>query len=233
MDGTPMPAYGDVLEKADLWAVVAYVRSLATPSPPAPLPADPIAAGHAFAAKYGCIGCHVLDEGRGGDVGPDLRLSGVRLRSEWVRGFLAAPRAPGKIYPWRVYRMPGLQLTPEEVEAGTRYVAAMGKRNGPSAPLPDPTTFPADKVTEGKNLYVLRCAECHNLGKVIETPAVKQQGPDLINVAQRIDYAWAKDWILDPKKIDPKTRMIMPGITPDDVEKVRMFLWKTSIEAGR
>ena len=59
------------------------------------------------------------------------------------------------------------------------------------------------------------------------------EGADLINVAQRIDYAWAKDWILDPKKIDPKTRMIMPGITPDDVEKVRMFLWKTSMEGAR
>jgi len=28
VDGTPMPAYGDALSPADLWAVVAYVRSL-------------------------------------------------------------------------------------------------------------------------------------------------------------------------------------------------------------
>jgi mono/diheme cytochrome c family protein len=31
MDGTPMPAYGDVLAPADLWAVVDYVRALAAP----------------------------------------------------------------------------------------------------------------------------------------------------------------------------------------------------------
>ena len=68
---------------------------------------------------------------------------------------------------------------------------------------------------------------------MIETPAAKQQGPDLINVARRIDYAWARDWILDPKKIDPKTKMIVPSLTPEDVEKVQMFLWQTSAEASR
>ena len=79
---------------------------------------------------------------------------------------------------------------------------------------------------------MLRCAECHNLGKVIETPVVKQQGPDLIEVARRVDYEWAKAFILDPKTFDPKTRMVMPGLTPDDVERVRMFVWKASMEAA-
>ena len=230
MDGTPMPAYGDVIEKADMWAVVAYVHSLAVPPAHEALPADPIAGGHAVAAKYSCQGCHVLDDGKGGDVGPDLRVSGQKLREDWVRGFLAAPRAAGKIYPWRVYRMPALGLSREEVDAATRYLATVGKHA--PGPLPDPATFPAGAVEEGKTLYVLRCAECHNLGKVIETPSVKQQGPDLIYVAQRLDYAWAKEWILDPRKIDAKTRMVMPGITPDDVEKVRMFLWKVSMETA-
>jgi cytochrome c2 len=184
------------------------------------------------AAKYFCFGCHVLDDGKGGDVGPDLRISAQKLRPEWVRGFLAAPRAAGKIYPWRVYRMPGLKLSPEEVKVATRYLATIGKRPDPSPPLPDPVTFPADKVEEGKSLYVLRCAQCHSLGKVVETPPASQQGPDLVTVAQRIDYAWAKDWIQDPTKIDPKTKMIMPGLTPDEGDKVRMFVWKASIAAG-
>jgi len=232
MDGTPMPAYGDVFDKAQMWAVVGYVRSLAAPPAPAPLPADPIAAGHAVAAKYFCFGCHVLDDGKGGDVGPDLRVSAQKLRPEWVRGFLAAPRAAGKIYPWRVYRMPGLKLSPEEVKAATRYLATLGKRPDPSPALPDPITFPGDKVEEGKSLYVLRCAQCHSLGKVIETPPASQQGPDLVTVAQRIDYAWAKDWIQDPTKIDPKTKMIMPGLTPQEGDEVRMFVWKASVAAG-
>jgi cytochrome c2 len=150
-----------------------------------------------------------------------------------VRSFLAAPRDTGKIYPWRVWRMPDLKLSRDEVEVMTRYLAAVGGRQDGARPsVPDPETFAPQDVEAGKNLYVLRCAECHNLGGVIETPAVKQQGPDLINVARRIDYGWAKGWILDPRKIDPATKMIMPGITAEDAEKIRAFLWKASMQAG-
>jgi cbb3-type cytochrome oxidase cytochrome c subunit len=66
---------------------------------------------------------------------------------------------------------------------------------------------------------------------VIETPPVKQQGPDLINVADRVDYGFARKWILDPKKVDPNTKMTVPGITQEQVDAVRMFVWKTSMEA--
>ena len=44
---------------------------------------------------------------------------------------------------------------------------------------------------------------------------------------------WAARWILDPRKIDPKTKMTVPGITPEQVEAVRMFVWKASIEASK
>ena len=53
------------------------------------------------------------------------------------------------------------------------------------------------------------------------TPAATQQGPDLIRVAPRVDFEWAKRWIVESKKIDPKTRMTNPGITPAQAEKTR------------
>jgi cytochrome c oxidase cbb3-type subunit 2 len=231
MDGTPMPAYGDSVVGEDRWALVHHVLSLRVTPAPAPLPQDPIKAGRAVAVKYGCRGCHVLDDGKGGEVGPDLRVSGQKLGSDWVRAFVAAPRDVGKIYPWRPWRMPHLGLSEDECAAVTRYLAAMGRRKEAPAEVPDPATFAAARVEEGKNLYLLRCTECHNLGTVIETPPAKQQGPDLIRVAGRVDYAWARKWIIDPKKIDPKTKMTVPGLTPEQVDSVRMFVWKTSLDA--
>lgn len=233
MDGSPMPAYGDVLDTAQRWAVVDYVFSLRAPAPPAALPADPVAAGRAVAEKYGCRGCHVLDDGRGGDVGPDLRISGQKLDPTWTRAFLRSTREHGKIYPWRVARMPQLSFSEEEVDVLARWVAIMGQRPDKPLVVPPVESFPADRVDTGKLFFLLRCTECHNLGKVIETPAVKQQGPDLIHVGARVDYEWARQWITDPKKIDPKTKMVIPGgLAPADVDAVRMFLWKTSIEAN-
>ena len=230
MDGSPMPSFADTVQGDDRWALVDYVLSLEDPAPPTVYSKDPIRAGRQLAAEFGCRGCHVLDDGTGGNVGPDLRVSGQKLSSEWVRSFLDAPRERGKIYPWRTHRMPDLGLTEEQAEVAARYLAAMGRRNGRPWSTPDPSTFQQEQLAAGQGIFMLRCTECHTLGDVIETPPIKQQGPDLIHVAERVDYAWASRWILDPKRIDPVTRMTNPGITPADVEAVRMFLWKTSIE---
>ncbi|MFN8544947.1 MAG: c-type cytochrome [Candidatus Binatia bacterium] len=232
MDGTPMPAFGDVIEKPDLIAVVHYLQSLQAKPTAQPLPSDPVAAGRAVAARYSCQGCHVLDDGKGGAVGPDFRLVSQKLSPEWVRTFLKSPDGYGKIYPWRPYVMPRLGIKPDEIDAMAKYFAAVGKREDKPLVLPDPKTFPAAKLEEGKNLFVLRCAQCHTLGKVIETPLAAQQGPDLIKVAGRVDYAWAREWIINPKKFDPNTRMQVTDITPDQVDSVRMFVWKTAMETG-
>jgi cytochrome c oxidase cbb3-type subunit 2 len=232
MDGSPMPGYGDSLDEPQRWALVDYVLSLRTPPPATPLSTDPIEAGRQVAAKYSCGGCHVLDDGKGGDVGPDFRLTGQKLDPMWIRDFLRAPYTYGKIYPWRAYRMPQLPLSDGEIEAVARYIAAIGKRPDAAIALPDPASFPAAKVDAGKTTAVITCAQCHALGKVVQTPLASQQGPDLIRVAGRVDYAWAKSWITDPRKYDPKTKMLIPtALSPDDVENVRMFVWKTSMEA--
>jgi mono/diheme cytochrome c family protein len=230
MDGTPMPAFRDQIQGADRWALVDYVRSLRVPAPPLVRPADPILAGRQVAEKFSCRGCHVLDDGKGGDVGPDLRVSGQKLGSDWVRTWLKDPRAYGKVYMWRPQRMPRLALSSEEIDVLARYLAAMGHRKDAPVTPPDPEKFPQAKLDLGKNIFLLRCTECHNLGKVIETPLAKQQGPDLVRVAPRVDFEWAKKWISNPHAVDPKTRMTVPGITPEQVDAVRMFVWKTSIE---
>jgi cytochrome c oxidase cbb3-type subunit 2 len=234
MDGSPMPSYGDVLDVPQRWALVDYVQSLRTPPAATPPPADATVAGRAVAAKYSCQGCHVLDDGKGGDVGPDFRLAGQKLDPGWVRRFLQAPHSYGKLYPWRASRMPNLPLSAEERDVMARYLAAAGGRPDAPVAVPDAAAFPAAKVEAGKNMFVLVCSQCHSLGKVVETPPAAQQGPDLIHVAGRIDYEWAKKWITDPRRIDPKTRMLIPTLlSPDDVDNVRMFVWKMSLEAKR
>jgi cytochrome c2 len=108
----------------------------------------------------------------------------------------------------------------------------MGRRKPGPAATPPIAQLANEKLDEGKLLFMLRCTECHNLGKVIEAPAIKWQGPDLIRVAGRVDYDFARRWILDPHKIEPQTKMVVPGLTPEQVDAVRAFVWKSSLEAG-
>lgn len=232
LDGSPMPAYADNASDPERWALVDYVKSLESPQPARPLPGDPIAAGRAVAEKYSCRACHVLDDGKGGTAGPDLRVSGQKLSSDWVRTYLKAPREYGKIYYWRVARMPKLPLSAEEIEAVVAYLAAMGHRRVGPAASPPVAALASEKLDEGKLLFMLRCTECHNLGKVIEAPPIKWQGPDLIRVAGRVDYDFARRWIQDPHQIEPQTKMVVPGLTAEQVDAVRAFVWKASLEAG-
>jgi cytochrome c2 len=159
-------------------------------------------------------------------------VSGQKLGSDWVRAWLHDPRAWGKVYMWRAQRMPRLALSDDEVDVLARYLAAMGHRKDAPVTPPDPAQFPQAKLDLGKNIFLLRCTECHTLGNVIVTPLPKQQGPDLVRVANRVDFDWAKKWISNPHAVDPKTRMTVPGITPEQVDAVRMFIWKTAIENG-
>lgn len=229
MDGSPMPAFGDLIPLPDRWALIHYVMSLKAPVAAAPLPADPISGGRAVADKYGCRACHVLDDGKGGETGPDLRVSGAKLVPAWVRGFLKAPRTAGKIYPWREARMPDFLLTDTEVDSVVKYLGAMGKRPAGAADRGSPIKLADKPGDEGKNMYVLRCSQCHALGQIVQTPLASQQGPDLINAAKRVDFEWARHWISDPRKIDPKTRMTVTDITPAQIDAVRDFLWRTAL----
>lgn len=228
MNGTPMPSFGDVIPQPDRWALVHYLMALKAPPVVVPPPSDPIAAGRALADKFGCRGCHVLDDGKGGNTGPDLRVSGAKLLPTWVRGFLKAPREAGKIYPWREARMPDLKLSDAEVETAVKYLGTMGKRPASAADTGSPIKLVDKPGDEGQNMYVLRCSQCHALGHIVQTPLASQQGPDLINVAKRVDFEWARSWISDPRKIDPRTRMLVTDITPAQILAVRDFLWRTA-----
>ena len=232
MDGTPMPGYADAAPPDERWALVDYVLSLKKQEPETALPSDPIRAGRVITARRNCQGCHILDDGKGGDVGPDLRISGQKLQPEWIRTFLKAPRAQGKIYPWRPRRMPDLKLTDAEVDVLVAYVGAVGKRAYVQRPVANPEPVPQAALDEGKNLFVLRCVQCHGLGNVVGTPAGIQEGPDLIRAARRVDPEWALKFVLDPKKIDPKSRMTVPGLTREQVKAIRDFVWTTSAANG-
>lgn len=71
--GTEMPA--NAFEDSEIWAIVAYLRSLAPPKH-AVLAGDPIKGKKTFFEAAGCSGCHMVN-GVGGRLGPDLSRVGA------------------------------------------------------------------------------------------------------------------------------------------------------------
>lgn len=66
--GTEMPANG--FEDSEVWAIVAYLRSLTPPKRPI-VSGDPVNGEKIFAGSAGCSNCHMV-MGSGGLLGPDL-----------------------------------------------------------------------------------------------------------------------------------------------------------------
>jgi mono/diheme cytochrome c family protein len=228
IDGTPMPSYAGNYTDAEAWDLSRYILSL--PVPPAAAPRDPLARGRHVVEEKQCFACHVI-EGRGGQVGPSLDVSARKLRFAWVREFLADPRAKGKIYPFTPYRMPDLGLEQDEIEGLLALLAEIAGREYPEPPERAPQ-IDAQVASSGTLFYVIKCAECHNLGDVIPTPLAKQQGPDLINVSQRLRFEWIPEWVANPLAVYPGTAMVDTNLEPEEIESIRAFLWKTSTQAA-
>jgi mono/diheme cytochrome c family protein len=222
-----MPSYASSLKNDEAWDLARYILSMKGPAEPAP--AEPIAHAKRIIEEKQCTACHVI-EGKGGTVGPSLDVSAKKLRFEWMKEWLKNPRAFGKIYPFTAYRMPDLKLGDAEIESLLKYLAKLAGRTWPEAPEP-PAAIDDAKASEGTLFYVVKCAECHNLGSVIPTPEAKRQGPDLIEVSRRLRYDWIPEWVKNPQNVYPGTAMVDTNLSEHEIDIVRAFLWKTSRNA--
>ncbi len=89
IEGTAMPS--TFFDAAQVWQIVAYVRSLAqSPSGSAP-PGDPHRGDQLFRQK-GCGGCHLV-QGEGGLRGPDLTAIGSERSADYLRESIVDPDA--------------------------------------------------------------------------------------------------------------------------------------------
>lgn len=127
--------------------------------------------------------------------------------------------------------MPDFGLKPDEIEGVLALFASVAKRPYPEVAAAAPPVDPA-KAGAGQLIYVLKCAECHNVGKLIPLVEVKQQGPDLIHVADRVRHDWFPAWIKDPQAIQPGSKMVTTNLSDEEIDQIRAFLWKVSGEAA-
>lgn len=215
MEGTPMPGFAAAPE-ADRWALAHHVARLAKPRAVRRF-ADPRTQGELALKRYRCQACHVIRRA-GPEVGPSLDLSGRKLTEGWIRRWLTNPRAAGKVFNARPYRMPDLKLGQSEVDALVTLLLSLGGfRPGDDEALP--LAPAAADLAEGARIYRARCTGCHALGRTIPASVAAPTGQDLIRASERLRWSWLLDGI------------ISEGLDPAQAAQVRAFLWTAS--AGR
>ncbi len=149
----------------------------------------------------GCRGCHELAGfKRPESIAPELSRVSEKVNGTWLAKWLKRPKAylPETI-------MPFFDLPPEEIEALGAFLLGQKEKIRVVA-----TTAGLADATQGKNLiHKIGCLGCHRVGDRGGT-----FGPDLSQVAEKVDPLWQVAWIKNPLAYDSQT--VMPDFRLPD-----------------
>ncbi len=212
---------------------------------------DAIIAGRSLIAEKNCRGCHII-EGMGGDIRalftattlalapPNLNTEGFKTQPLWLHPFIIDP-GKTKLRPWLDVRMPTFHFSETEAATIGAYFAAVDKVPYPWTSTDIATT--PEKLKVGSELFTLsKCESCHPTSSVM--PPNKEPAdlaPNLMLASQRLRPEWVLQWLKDPQKIFPGTRMptffpdypkspyqnILNGDAPAQIEAIRDHLFIT------
>jgi mono/diheme cytochrome c family protein len=172
--------------------------------------------GQRLVARYNCTGCHVID-GRGGDIRrlyeknpteapPNLLGEGRKVQADWLFDFL---KAPTPIRPWLSVRMPTFGLGDDETHTAVHYFEGLDDVGLPFVYV-NPHDYVGANVEAGRTLATadyLSCFSCHVRGDTFPEGEKDSWAPDLAMAATRLRPAWILDWLQDPQKLLPGTKM--------------------------
>ncbi|WP_437723054.1 c-type cytochrome [Sorangium sp. So ce861] len=163
---------------------------------------------------------------------PSLAAAGDRLRRDWIRGFLLAPR---DLRPRLHATMPRLAIGPEQASDIAAYLTR-DRRERPREALREP---PGDaSAARGRELYEAKgCGACHaftgaaGLTAVAPVRAMEKEtraaialAPDLRHARDRMEPADLAAWVLDPGAIKPGTPMPQVPMSPAEARDIAAFL---------
>ena len=217
LDATAADAPRYALDERDRALIREYVASRTGPE----VATVPLSEARDTYAALNCQACHARD-GQGGlpeslrpyfigleesaELGDEARippeLSGVgrKLTTPWLADVLTHG---GRARPYMAARMP--QFAPDEVGPLAHGLALL---DGvfPNTDREEPAVTD-ELVLAGKRLMGLRglaCISCHVVG---DLPPAGTPGPDMTRFAERLRYDWFRDYMHDPARFKPGTRM--------------------------
>ncbi len=168
-----------------------------------------------------CRSCHRLGNW-GGDLAPELDLTGSRFKKEYLHFFLKTPEA---IRPLLVERMIRLNLTDSEVDQlvdGLRFLFTHQQR------IPPVPRDPSWSAAKGERLYLERgCTACHMIGSDGGT-----SGPNLTEAGRRMTFDYLHAWLRDPHALVPAALEPDYGLNEDETGHLAVYLDSLVMEEG-
>jgi sulfur oxidation c-type cytochrome SoxX len=176
--------------------------------------------------RAGCYACHAIPGmEQTAKRGPDLRRIQGKLSRDWVRQWLADPRAV-KPTTWMPAFWAGRQVlaTGERaaIDAVVEYLFATTE-----AYTPDLANPPRGDAARGRTVVEsIGCLGCHVTGEASRdaTSLRRTFGQPLQSIAGKTTHAWMVDWLLNPSRFSPGTRMPSLRLTAAEAADAATYL---------
>lgn len=221
-----MPWFG--LPDRDIFDIMVYLKSL-TPEAAdmhtdykRALTSDQAAVeqGRRLVEEYNCKGCHVVED-QGGyvrtrytvaeqntSIPPYLTGEGAKVKPDWFFDFLNNVEP---LRPWLKIRMPSFDMPEEHAQTIVHYFTSLDGKRWPFEYQPAPEPSVAEFKQAHDLFESLKCEKCHPADAAAAKQAAASGGGGL---APRLDLArarlrqdWLADWLRDPERLQPGTRM--------------------------
>ncbi len=201
--------------------------------------ADKLNLGMNLIERAGCFGCHTIqkykDKRR---IGPDLNRIASKVTKEWAYRWIFHPKA-FKYNTWmpRFFRQfntsdeKSIKRTDQEIHAIVHYLF---KNSAKFEMYNIPVKGNAKR---GENLVAtLGCYGCHRLelepsGEETTLQSLRRDhGPNLIGLGSKTSKKWIYNWIKNPARYFPQTKMPNLRLSDREAADIAEFIWSKKNE---
>ena len=177
--------------------------------------------GHRLVKQYNCQGCHQI-ENRGGQLvehigppeygPPNLNSEGRKANPDWLLSFF---NNPSIIRPNLQVKMPSFhQISDEEWDAIIAYFQHIDDENINYRGEHDFNINSTEFIAGAKLHEIGQCNSCHFYGKEFPTGDAPTWAANLAMTKDRLNPEWVTEWLKNPQRIMPGTKMPAPYV-PD------------------
>ena len=181
--------------------------------------------------RAGCYACHAIPGmEQAPKRGPDLRRINGKLSAGWVRQWLADPQSI-KPATWMPAFWSGRALGNDDRAAIDAVAAYLFSNSDAYAPaLAEPPR--GDEARGRKLVESVGCLGCHVVGDAArdESSLRRTFGQPLQAIGGKTTHAWLFDWLRDPSRFSPDTRM--PNLRLDAQETADIATYLESLAGG-
>ena len=137
---------------------------------------------------------------------PILNGEGKKVQPDWFFSFL---KNVVPIRPWLDVRMPTFGFSDQEAIDAVTYFSRLDEQQFPYETFVH-KTLSANEIRGGVKIFspdIFNCWTCHQQGEIKPKGDPASWAPDLKLSRERLKEEWIKQWLWDPQKLMPGTKM--------------------------